>query len=60
MGGGPGVQRDWQAIQDQQRAMEKISFDRDDLNDRALSRLRAALSEDQVQRLGGLREEKPE
>jgi hypothetical protein len=37
------------------RSREKLDFDRNDLNDKTLARLRAALNEDQVQRLGGLR-----
>jgi len=53
--GGGGQNRDWQAIQDQMRSREKLDFDRNDLNDKTLARLRAALNEDQVQRLGGLR-----
>jgi hypothetical protein len=45
---------DWQQIQEQMRNREKIEFERNDLNDKTLSRLRAALNEDQIRQLGGL------
>jgi hypothetical protein len=52
---GPPQQIDWQAMQDQQRTLEKLNFDRNDLSDKTMARLRALLNEDQVRRLGGLR-----
>ena len=51
---GPPQNRDWQAIQQQMRTREKIEFDRKDLNDKALARLRATLNEQQIRQLGGL------
>ena len=54
--GGGGGQRDMQSWQQQQRALEKVNFDRDELSDNALARLRAALNDEQTQR--GLRDEK--
>jgi len=58
--GGPGGNRDWQAMQEGMRAAEKLRFDRNDLNDRTVTRLRALLTDDQVQRLGGLELDAPE
>jgi hypothetical protein len=46
--------RDWRGMGDQMRNREKLQFDRNDVNDKAVSKLRAALTEDQVARLGGL------
>jgi hypothetical protein len=50
----PGEPRDWQAIQDRQRELEKLTFDRNDLSDKTVSRLKVVLTDEQVQRLGGL------
>ena len=55
---GPPDQRNWQAYQEQQRQLEKITFDRNELSDKALAKLRAALNDDQVARLG-LKDEAP-
>lgn len=44
----------WQQIQEQIRNREKIEFERTDLNNKTLARLRSTLSEQQVQQLGGL------
>ena len=41
-------------MQDQLRNREKLHFERNDLNDKAIAQLRAALTPEQVQRLGGL------
>jgi hypothetical protein len=46
--------RDWRGVGDQMRAREKLQFDRNDVNDKAISKLRAALTEEQIARLGGL------
>lgn len=54
-GGGRGP--DWQTMQDQMRNREKLDFERNDLSDKAIARLRGALNEEQVQRLGGLQTE---
>jgi hypothetical protein len=51
--GGAG-QVNWQAMQDQARAREKLEFERNDLSDKATTRLKAVLNEEQVRRLGGL------
>lgn len=53
--GGPPQNRDWQAFQQRLRDREKLEFDRNELSDKALARLRAALTEPQIQQLGGLR-----
>lgn len=50
----PGEVRDWQAMQDRQRELEKLTFDRNDLSDKTVSRLKVVLTDEQVQRLGGL------
>lgn len=50
---GPGS-GDWQALQERMRQREMLSFERNDLNDKALVRLRAALTPEQVAALGGL------
>jgi hypothetical protein len=50
----PGEPRDWQAMQDRQRELEKLTFDRNDLSDKTVSRLKVVLTDEQVQRLGGL------
>ena len=52
--GAPPQNRDWQSFGERMRAREKIEFDRNDLNDRTLAKLRGALNETQVQQLGGL------
>lgn len=57
-GGTGGQQRDWQAIADQQRAAEKLTFDRDELSDKTLAKLRAVLNDEQSRRLGITREAK--
>ncbi len=44
----------WQTMQEQMRTREKIEFDRNDLNDKTLGKLRSALNEQQIQQLGGL------
>jgi hypothetical protein len=46
--------RDWRGMGDQMRNREKLQFDRNDVNDKAVSKLRAALTEEQIARLGGL------
>jgi len=51
-GGGPPQPADLQAMQERMRNREKLDFERNDLNDRMLARLRGALTEEQVQRLG--------
>jgi hypothetical protein len=55
--GGPPEARDWQAMQDRQRSMEKLTFDRNDLSDKAMSRLKVVLSDEQTQRIGVGRDE---
>jgi len=47
---------EWQKMQEQQEVMEKMRFDRNELNQRAVARLKAALTEDQIKRIGGLPE----
>lgn len=42
----------WQRRQERRTQMERLRFDRNDLNEKALRQLRASLSEDQLQRLG--------
>jgi hypothetical protein len=58
--GGPPQGRDWQSIQEQMRTREKIEFDRNDLSDKTLAKLRSALNEQQIQSLGGLQPETDE
>ncbi|MCI0363077.1 MAG: hypothetical protein L0219_04300 [Phycisphaerales bacterium] len=50
-----GQQRDWQARQEQRRQREAIYFERDEVCEKALSKLRGILNEDQMNRLGGLK-----
>jgi hypothetical protein len=50
--GGGGGSTDWQAMQDRQRSMEKLTFDRNDLNDKTLARLKVVLTDEQFQRVG--------
>jgi hypothetical protein len=45
---------DWQEYQKRQEQVQKLLFDRNELNYRAISRLSAILHEDQVARIGGL------
>jgi DNA mismatch repair ATPase MutL len=47
---------EWQKMQEQQEVMEKMRFDRNELNQRAVASLKAALTEDQIKRIGGLPE----
>jgi hypothetical protein len=49
--------RKWQA---QQQKMARLRYDRSELNARAISRLKAILREDQIQRIGGLPEPQEE
>jgi hypothetical protein len=42
----------WQERQERRTQLERLRFDRNDLNEKALRQLRAALSDDQLQRLG--------
>lgn len=51
-GGGGG--RDWQAFQERMRQSEKLNFDREDLNVKTIERLKLALTDEQVARIGGL------
>lgn len=53
VGLGPEAFNDWQQRQQQ---LVKIQFDRNELNSRAISRLRAILTEAQIHRIGGLPE----
>ncbi|MDY7108305.1 MAG: hypothetical protein SYC29_06675 [Planctomycetota bacterium] len=57
---GPDVDRGpdyWQKRRDRRTRLERLRFDRNDLNEKALRQLRAALGEDQLQRLGLVEEE---
>jgi len=49
--------RQWQA---QQQKMARLRYDRNELNARAINRLKAILTEDQIQRIGGLPEPQEE
>jgi hypothetical protein len=49
---GQGFDRDWSAIQERQRSMETLVFDRNELSDKARSRLRAVLTEEQARAAG--------
>lgn len=51
-GGGGGPNIDFQALQERMRAREKLDFERTDLSDKMLARLRSSLSEEQIARLG--------
>ncbi|MCP3904503.1 MAG: hypothetical protein GY715_12820 [Planctomycetes bacterium] len=48
---GQGPER-WQRQAERRNRFDKLRFDRDELNDKTLRRLRAALTEEQLQRLG--------
>ncbi len=50
--GAGGAGFDFQAIQERMRNREKLDFERNDLSDKMLARLRATLNEEQVRRLG--------
>jgi hypothetical protein len=54
--GGGGGSTDWQAMQDRQRSMEKLNFDRNDLNDKTLAQLKVVLTDEQAQRIGADRD----
>jgi hypothetical protein len=43
-------------MQERQEQMEKMRFDRNELNQRVAANLKAALTEDQLTRIGGLPE----
>jgi len=45
---------EWQKVQERQEVVEKMRFDRSELNQRAIATLHATLSEHQIQRIGGL------
>ena len=49
-----GGEFDMQSFQERMREEEKLRFERQELDDRTLGRLRATLTAEQVQRLGGL------
>jgi hypothetical protein len=51
---------DWNKWQERQEALSKLTFDRNELNARTVRRLRAILTESQIERLGGLPDPKPE
>jgi len=48
--------KDWEAWQEKQHRMQQLNFERNEINFRAINRLKAMLREDQLQRLGGLPE----
>ena len=48
---------DWQAYQQRTEQLQRLHFDRDELNDRAAIRLKAVLRDEQIQRIGGLPKE---
>ncbi|MHC5113891.1 MAG: hypothetical protein ACYTGP_05630 [Planctomycetota bacterium] len=52
------AQQDWSEYQKLNSKLEKLRFDRNELNFRAIARLRDVLTEQQLQRLGGLPEMK--
>ncbi|MCH6552419.1 MAG: hypothetical protein IH804_10490, partial [Planctomycetes bacterium] len=51
---------DWQAYQQRTEQVQRLRFDRDELNDRAAIRLKAVLRDEQIQRIGGLPKPKEE
>ena len=49
---------DWQDYQQREEQRQKLRFDRDELSYRAINRLKAVLSPEQIERIGGLPEPK--
>jgi hypothetical protein len=45
---------DWQEYQKREEQLQRIRFDRDELSYRAINRLKAVLSPEQIERIGGL------
>ena len=52
--------RNWQRRLERRNKLEKLRFDRGELNERTRRRLRAILNEHQIERIGGLPEPAPE
>jgi len=52
--GETGQNRDWTAMQQRMQSMEKLQFERNDLNDKVRGKLRTILTEEQAQRIEGL------